>query len=117
MIDKLKPAIAISIHYNSLPDEGDAQNTQGVGTFWYNTQAHSLAVFMHNYLVNKLRRPSYGVFWDNLALTRPTTTPAVLLELGFMSNPVEFEWVTNPQEQQKLAGAIADGITQWLTTP
>ncbi len=116
MIDKLKPAIAISIHYNSLPDEGDAQNTQGVGTFWYNTQAHSLAVFMHNYLVNKLRRPSYGVFWDNLALTRPTTTPAVLLELGFMSNPVEFEWVTNPQEQQKLAGAIADGITQWLTT-
>lgn len=116
MIDKLKPAIAISIHYNSLPDDGDAQNTQGMGAFWYNAQAHSLAVFLHNYIVSQLRRPSYGVFWDNLALTRPTTSPSVLLELGFMSNPVEFEWVTNPQEQQKLAGAIADGITQWFAS-
>lgn len=114
MIDKLKPAIAISVHYNSLPDNGDAENTQGIGTFWYNTQAHSLAVFLHNYLVKKLERPSYGVFWNNLALTRPATTPAILLELGFMSNPVEFEWVTNPQEQPKLASAIADGITAWF---
>jgi len=116
MIDKLKPAIAISIHYNSLPDHGDAQNTQGMGAFWYNAQAHSLAVFLHNYIVSKLGRPSYGVFWDNLALTRPTTAPALLLELGFMSNPVEFEWVTNPQEQPKLAEAIADGITQWFAS-
>jgi N-acetylmuramoyl-L-alanine amidase len=29
---------------------------------------------------------------------------------------VEFEWVVNPQEQQKLAGAIAEGITQWFAT-
>src|SRR5919199_519489 len=114
MIDKLKPAIAISIHYNSLPDDGDAENTKGMGAFWYNTPGHSLAVFLHNYIVKKLGRSSYGVFWDNLALTRPTTAPAVLLELGFMSNPVEFEWGTNSQEQQKLAGAIADGITQWV---
>lgn len=114
MIDKFQPAIAISVHYNSLPDNGDAQNTQGIGTFWYNTQAHSLAVFLHNYLVEKLERPSYGVFWNNLALTRPATAPSVLLELGFMSNPVEFEWVTNPKEQPKLASAIADGITAWF---
>lgn len=116
MIDKLKPAIAISIHYNSLPDEGDAQNTQGFGAFWYNAQAHSLAVFLHNYVVKKLGRSSYGVFWDNLALTRPTTAPSVLLEVGFMSNPVEFEWVTNPQEQPKMAGAIAEGIAQWFAS-
>jgi len=114
MIENLKPAIAISLHYNALPDDGDAINTKGVGAFWYNTQAHSLAMFLHNYLVQKLGRPSYGVFWDNLALTRPTTAPAVLLELGFMTNPEEFEWVVNPQEQQKLASAIAKGITQWL---
>ncbi len=114
MIDKLKPAIAISIHYNALPDGGDAMNTQGIGAFWYNTQAHSLAMFLHNYLVQELGRPSYGVFWNNLALTRPHTTPSVLLELGFMINPEEFEWVVNPQEQQKLAEAIADGITEWF---
>ena len=116
MIEKLQPAIAISLHYNALPDDGDAENTKGVGAFWYNTQAHSLGMFLHNYLVQELKRPSYGVFWNNLALTRPHTTPAILLELGFMINPVEFEWISNPQEQQKVAVALADGITQWFMT-
>jgi N-acetylmuramoyl-L-alanine amidase len=114
MIDKLDPAIALSIHYNALPDGGDAVNTKGIAAFWYNAQAHSLALFLHNYLVQKLARPSYGVYWNNLALTRPTSAPSVLLELGFMINPTEFEWITNAQEQQKLAKAISDGVTEWF---
>ena len=114
MIDTIKPAIALSIHYNALPDAGDALNTAGVGAFWYHPQAHALAVFLHNYLVETLNRPDYGVFWNNLALTRPHTAPSVLLELGFMINPTEFEWITNPQEQQKLAEAIADGVVEWF---
>ena len=73
-----------------------------------------MAVFLHNYLVEKLDRPSYGVFWNNLALTRPTVTPSVLLELGFMINPYEFEWIMNSQEQQKLAKTLADGIVEWI---
>ncbi|MBW4509260.1 MAG: N-acetylmuramoyl-L-alanine amidase [Scytonematopsis contorta HA4267-MV1] len=114
IIDKEEPTIALSVHYNSLPDDGQPEKTQGVGTFWYHSQAHSLAVFMHNYLVTKLGRPTYGVFWNNLALTRPESAPSVLLELGFMSNPQEFEWVENPQEQKKLAVALADGIVEWF---
>lgn len=114
MINQLQPAIAISIHHNSLPDNGDAENTQGFSTYWYHPQAHNLAMFLHNYVVQKLRRSSYGVYWNNLALTRPAITPSVLLELGFMSNPNEFESVVNSQEQQKMASAIADGITEWF---
>ncbi|MBE9192921.1 N-acetylmuramoyl-L-alanine amidase [Gloeocapsopsis crepidinum LEGE 06123] len=115
MIDKLEPAIALSLHYNALPDSGDAINTQGFGAFWYHPQAHNLAVFLHNYVVNKLQRPSYGVYWNNLALTRPASAPSVLLELGFMINPTEFEWIVDPQAQQRLAEAIAQGITEWFS--
>ncbi len=114
LINQLEPTIALSLHYNALPDNGDAENTSGIGTFWYNTQAHSLAVYLHDYLTQRLDRPSYGVYWNNLALTRPTVTPAVLLELGFMINPTEFEWVTDPEAQKQLADALADGIEQWL---
>ena len=114
MINLVKPAITLSIHYNALPDSGDAINTAGIGAFWYHPQAHNLAVFLQNYLVEKLDRPSYGVFWNNLALTRPHTAPAVLLELGFMINPTEFEWITNPQAQERLANTLADGITEWF---
>ncbi len=86
-IERDEPHLALSVHYNALPDFGDAINTAGIGMFWYHPQAHDLSVFLHNYLVQKLDRPSYGVFWNNLALTRPTVAPSILLELGFMINP------------------------------
>ena len=114
MIAEVKPTLAFSIHYNALPDSGDAINTAGVGMFWYHAQSHDLAIFMQEYLVERLNRPDYGVFWNNLALTRPHAAPTILLELGFMINPVEFEWITNPAEQQKLASTLADGIVAWL---
>ncbi len=116
MIQKEAPAIAISLHYNALPDNGDAIHTKGVGAFWFHPQAHSLAMFLQKYLVAKLNRPSYGVFWNNLAMTRPAVAPSVLMELGFMINPDEFEWIVNPKEQQKLAEAIAQGITEWFAS-
>jgi N-acetylmuramoyl-L-alanine amidase len=113
-IAQVEPTLALSIHYNALPDSGDAQNTAGIGTFWFQTQSHSLAQFLHDYLVTQLDRPSYGVYWNNLALTRPTVAPVVLLELGFMTNPNEFEWVTDPQEQAKLAETLAEGVELWV---
>ncbi|MEM9213520.1 MAG: N-acetylmuramoyl-L-alanine amidase [Cyanobacteria bacterium P01_F01_bin.150] len=116
LIQATEPHLALSLHYNALPDDGDAINTAGIGTFWYNTQAHSPAVFLHNYLVDNLNRPSYGVFWNNLALTRPTSAPAVLLELGFMINPDEFEWAINSTEQQRLVTTLADGIVAWTSS-
>jgi N-acetylmuramoyl-L-alanine amidase len=113
-IQTQQPHLALSIHYNALPDGGDVWGTQGIGTFWYHPQSQPLAIFLHNYLTRTARRPSYGVFWHNLALTRPTVCPAVLLELGFMIHPQEFEWIVNPQAQQHLAQTLAAGIEAWL---
>ncbi|HIK43688.1 MAG TPA: N-acetylmuramoyl-L-alanine amidase [Leptolyngbyaceae cyanobacterium M65_K2018_010] len=113
-INRDQPTLALSLHYNALPDGGDALNTAGIGTFWYHPQAHNLAQFLHDYLVAELERPSYGVYWNNLALTRPHGAPSVLLELGFMINPFEFEWITNPEAQQQLAATLADGVAEWM---
>jgi N-acetylmuramoyl-L-alanine amidase len=113
-INKIEPAIALSIHYNALPDDGDAENTKGIATFWYHPQSHGLAQFLHDYLVKNRKRDSYGVYWGNLALARPTVAPSVLLELGFMIHPEEFEWIINPQQQELLAETLADGIAAWF---
>jgi N-acetylmuramoyl-L-alanine amidase len=113
-IAQVAPTIAISLHYNALPDGGDAWNTKGVGAFWYHPQSQGVAVFLHDYLVQKLGRPSYGVYWNNLALTRLAIAPSILLELGFMINPNEFEWISNPEAQQQLAKTLAEGITLWF---
>jgi N-acetylmuramoyl-L-alanine amidase len=113
-IEKTSPTIALSLHYNALPDSGDAWNTKGLSTYWYHPQAQNLAVFLHTYLVQKLKRPSYGVYWNNLALTRPAIAPSALIELGFVTNPNEFEWVTDPKSQKQLAIALAKGIAAWF---
>ena len=113
IIDNLEPTLALSVHHNSLPDGGNP-DTKGFSTYWYHAQAQSLALSLHNYVVKDTGRPSYGIFWDNLALARPASAPSVLLEWGFMSNPSEFELIANPLEQQKMARSIADGITKWL---
>ncbi len=115
MINQIAPTIALSIHYNALPDDGDAENTEGIGAFWYHPQSHALAKFLHDRLTDKLNRKSYGVFWHNLALTRPTIAPAVLLELGFMTHPREFAWIIDPKSQQQLAKTLAEGIAEWLS--
>lgn len=113
-INQVQPTVSLSLHYNALPDDGDAQRTQGIGTFWYHPQAHDLAQFLHDSLVKQLGRSPYGVYWNNLALTRPTIAPSILVELGFMTHPDEFEWITNPQSQNQLAIALADGLVQWV---
>ncbi|WP_353672704.1 N-acetylmuramoyl-L-alanine amidase [Synechocystis sp. LKSZ1] len=113
-INTLKPNIALSIHYNALPDGGDALNTQGISAFWYQPQAQPLAAFLQQELVKRLNRSSYGLYWNNLALTRPYSTPSVLLELGFMINPQEFEWITDPQAQGQLVQALADSLSAWF---
>jgi N-acetylmuramoyl-L-alanine amidase len=114
LINEQEPTLSISLHYNALPDDGNALKTQGLAGFWYNPQSQNLAQFLHDYVTIKLQRPSYGVYWNNLALTRPTVAPAVLMELGFMINPEEFEWVRDPAQQQKLADTLADGIEAWV---
>jgi N-acetylmuramoyl-L-alanine amidase len=114
LINQKEPTVALSIHYNALPDDGDAVRTKGMAMFWYNGQSHGLADFMHGFLTKKLGRSSYGVYWNNLAVTRPTVAPAILMELGFMINPDEFDWVRDSSEQVKLADAMAEGLVLWF---
>jgi N-acetylmuramoyl-L-alanine amidase len=116
MVDKIEPTISLSLHYNSLPDGTDPNKVKGFSTYWYHSQAQGLANFLHTYVVQYGNRPRYGVTWDNLALARPAAAPSVLLELGFMSNPEEFEWVSNPEAQQQMSKVLANGITQWMMT-
>jgi N-acetylmuramoyl-L-alanine amidase len=42
------------------------------------------------------------------------TMPAILVEVGFLSNPAEAERLATPEHQQALAGAIAQGIDAFL---
>lgn len=113
-IRRAAPVLALSLHCNALPDDGDAEHTQGLGAFWYDPLSQPFAAFMARSLCARLDRPLYGLFWDNLALTRPHVCPAMLLELGFLTHPAEAEWLADPAAQRRYAEAIADAIVAYL---
>jgi len=43
-----------------------------------------------------------------------STVPTVLVECGFLSNPVEDRLLASPHYQDKLATGIADGVMAYL---
>jgi N-acetylmuramoyl-L-alanine amidase len=55
-----------------------------------------------------------GVKNGNLEVIRDTTMPAVLLEVGFLSNVLDEELMSSDVVQMKAAQAIADGIKEYL---
>ncbi|NJN62141.1 MAG: N-acetylmuramoyl-L-alanine amidase [Coleofasciculaceae cyanobacterium RL_1_1] len=114
VIDATEPTIALSLHYNALPDGGDPIATRGISTFWYHPQAEDLARFLHDQLITRLDRDSYGAIWSNFALTRPSNTLAVLLEFGFAINPDEYDWIVDPGAQQDLAETLAASLEIWM---
>lgn len=57
---------------------------------------------------------SRGVKQAGFAVLATSYMPAVLVEIGFGSNPEEARYLTNTSGQRRLARAIADGIVRYL---
>ncbi|MDD3024716.1 MAG: N-acetylmuramoyl-L-alanine amidase, partial [Syntrophomonadaceae bacterium] len=68
-----------------------------------------LAACLQKSLVGKLGSNDRGVKQDNLAVLRQTTMPSALVELAFITNPVEGELLKQEQFTNLAAQAIADG--------
>lgn len=51
--------------------------------------------------------------WDDLTVISATNMPAVLVELGFLTNTDDLELLLDPEILADTAGAIADGIEAW----
>ena len=54
-----------------------------------------------------------GVKQDNFQVLRQTDCPAVLVECGFISNPIDRAMLTDPLEQWRIAAAIAEGVEDY----
>ncbi len=60
--------------------------------------------------------PCHGLRTDDrgLVVLKRTTCPAILLEMGFLSNPTDAARLSDPTFQNRLAEGIADGVAEYL---
>ncbi|GAV16040.1 N-acetylmuramoyl-L-alanine amidase family protein [Paenibacillus sp. chi10] len=107
-----KADVFVSIHGNSVKD---SPKTTGTETFYYQrSSSKSLAEVIHRHLIEAIGLKDRGVKNGDLQVIRETTMPAVLLEIGFLSNPEEEAALLSDSFQDKAAQAIVDGIKEYL---
>ncbi len=106
--------ILLSIHNNSLPDGRNPYKDHGTSSYYYHSQSLPLTKILHKALLEDLNFEDFGIFWSSFALTRPPELLAVLLEVGFMINPDEYDSIIDPAFQDKAAASIARGLEYFL---
>lgn len=112
LANDLNADVFVSIHGNSVTA---APQISGTETYYYQRESSkALATLIHKKLINALGFNDRGVKNGNYQVIRETTMPAVLLEIGFLSNQIEEEAMMSETNLNKSAQAIVDGIKEYL---
>jgi N-acetylmuramoyl-L-alanine amidase len=110
----LKAEIFVSIHHNAL-----TANSHGTETLFLsknNSFSEKLAKKIQEELVRSLNFKDRGIIErPGLAVLRQTNMPAVLVEIGFMSNQRELEEMMKNETKDKAASAILQGILGYFS--
>ncbi len=114
LIDEVSPALTVSIHQNSYPEE----YVHGAQVFYYtgSTQGQMLAESIQKQLIAKADPENKRQIKanDSYYLLKKTGIPIVIVECGFLSNSNEAEKLCTPEYQDRIAWAIHMGILQFL---
>jgi N-acetylmuramoyl-L-alanine amidase len=104
--------VFISIHNNS----SDYKSVRGTETYYTegSTQGKVLATLIHNQIIKDLKTVDRQVRPSDYFVLKNTYAPAVLIELGFISNSHEELLLSSASGQEKFAKAIADGILRYF---
>ncbi|WP_342556047.1 N-acetylmuramoyl-L-alanine amidase family protein [Paenibacillus sp. FSL R7-0652] len=115
LANTLNADVFVSIHGNSVKASPQSSGTE---TYYYKrSSSKQLADIVHKHLIEALGFKDRKVKNGNLEVLRNTTMPAVLLEIGFLSNPDEEQAMFSESVQNKAAQAIVDGIKEFLNQP
>ncbi len=105
-----KTDVFISVHINSFI----TPFINGTETYYYKYKDEALAQAVHEELIKSLKLNDKGLKRARLYVLRNSTMPSVLIEPLFITNPAEFQLLSQPYFRQKIAGASARGIIKFL---
>ncbi len=106
-INEVMPDVAVSIHCNSRNEWenfGAAKGTLDLYTY------DSTTAFVEK--ISEAMNVPYEK--NNLALTRISACPAVLIETGYMSNPEEYAYLISEAGQKEMALKIGQAVEKYF---
>ena len=107
--------VFVSIHANALPDGANPANSRGSGVYFFQPQSRALADSVLDALLRGVPdMGNDGVHYQNLAVTRPTLTPQILVETGFLTEKGNLRILMSDIGRDKLAAGIVAGVEQFF---
>ena len=104
------PDIFVSIHVNSSVKP----EITGIETHYYHQESMALAQTVHSSFASAIHSPNRGLFKSKFYVINHTTSPAILIEIGFISNANERGQLVGEKRKQDTAKSIADGIQNYF---
>ena len=100
------PDIFVSIHVNS----SNSESPYGIETHYYKDNSLTLAKYIHASMLNNINSKDRGLFKSKFYVINHTTAPAILVEIGFISNQNERAQLVTESRKNATAKAIIEGI-------
>ncbi|WP_106497049.1 N-acetylmuramoyl-L-alanine amidase [Lentibacillus sp. Marseille-P4043] len=101
----------VSIHYNSVPQIPEAT---GIGTYYYQDYNQSLANNIQTELIKGTNANDRSTDFGDYQVLRQNFKPAVLIELGFISNEKKEQLLLSDAYQKQLVNGIISGLTKYF---
>ena len=108
--ESVQPDIFVSIHVNS----SEKPEITGIETHYYHQESLSLAQTVHASLASNINSKNRGLFKSKFYVINHTTSPAILVEIGFISNAGERAELVSEKRKQATAKAIAEGVQNYF---
>ena len=114
--NQAKADLFVSVHCNSVDDE----SAHGMEVYYYTHASEAskrVARVIYDRLLPVCGLRGRGIKSKDLAVLRETVMPAVLVELGFISNDNDRAKLVSDEWQERAAEAIAAGIMEAVGKP
>ena len=110
MAQDIRPDFFISIHHNSVAETTDASRAGGTECYYHFENSRELAKLLVKNVGEISGRYQRGAYESYYVVTKMSGFPSVLLELGFVSSPREYEKMADYYDIFRTTGAITDAI-------
>ena len=104
--------VYICCHANSVAENAAANLWCGTYVYYHYDHSADFAKRLCDYISASTNRDNEGSEAGYYSVTRLTMCPAVMLEVGFVSNPKELESLIDPIDIQKTAFAVTKAVLE-----
>ncbi|ERM18898.1 hypothetical protein P615_01100 [Brevibacillus laterosporus PE36] len=101
----------LSIHGNTYTDS----TVSGTETYYYRPESLPFAKSIHKHVIEATGFHDRGVKKEDFFVVKDTKMPAVLLEVGYVTNPMEEQKLLKEDFQYRIATSIIEGIQVYLS--